>query len=257
MGDFKDIIFNISNHVAVITLNRPDTLNAWYKGMNDELKIAATIIQDSPNIHVVVITGSGDKSFCSGIDLKKVRGGEQFIHGPEIRDYYDGISKLRNVFTMYEELSVPVIAAINGYCLGGGLELALACDIKLASTNAVFSLPEVQLGMIPDLGGCQRLPRVVGIGKAKELILTGKRIDAREALRIGLIQAIYEPEKLLEEALNMAGDIASYNPVVVQSAKRACNVAMSYPLDIGLKFESIISAFAIKNSEKGEGPMKF
>jgi enoyl-CoA hydratase/carnithine racemase len=152
---------------------------------------------------------------------------------------------------MYEKLAVPVIAAINGYCLGGGLELALACDVRLAVESAVFSLPEVQLGIIPDLGGCQRLPRAVGIGKAKELIYTGKRIDATEALRIGLVQHVFAKGKLMEEALKMANEIAGYNPVVVQAAKRACNVAMSYPLEIGLSFETTSSAFTMNEPQFG------
>jgi enoyl-CoA hydratase len=254
MQDFKDIIYEVKEHVALVTLHRPDSLNAWYKGMNMELKQAALLIGDSPEVRVVIITGSGEKSFCSGIDLKKIKSGESFIHGPDIRDYFDGIRKLRDVFTMYEKLAVPVIAAINGYCLGGGLELALACDIRIASEKAIFSLPEVQLGIIPDLGGCQRLPKAVGHGKAKELIFTAGQINAAEAMRIGLIQAVYVQDELMPEAYKMADKIAKYNPVVVQAAKRACNVAMSYPLDIGLDFESTTSAFAITNSEEGKGP---
>ncbi|MDD5648711.1 MAG: enoyl-CoA hydratase-related protein, partial [Dehalococcoidia bacterium] len=138
--------------------------------------------------------------------------------------------------------------------LGGGLELALACDFRVAVEYSVFSLQEVQLGIIPDLGGCQRLPRAVGIGKAKELIYTGKRIEAPEALRIGLIQQIYSKGKLMEETLKMANEIAGYNPVVVQAAKRACNVAMSYPLEIGLSFETTSSAFTMNDTQHGARP---
>ena len=254
MPVYRDLIYDVKGHVAVITLNRPGALNAWYRGMNEELRQAATEIDNDPNVRVVIITGAGEKSFSSGIDLKKIAAGEAFITGPDIRDYYDGIRKLRDVFTMYEKLAVPVIAAINGYCLGGGLELALACDVRVAVVSSVFSLPEVQLGIIPDLGGCQRLPRAVGIGKAKELIYTGKRIDAAEALRIGLIQQVFARGKLMEETFKMADEIAGYNPVVVQAAKRACNVAMSYPLEIGLSFETTSSAFTMNDTQHGPRP---
>jgi enoyl-CoA hydratase len=254
MPEYNDLIYEVKGHIAIITLNRPKSLNAWYKAMNDELKRVAEHIDCSPDVRVAVITGAGDKSFCSGIDLKKITAGENFITGPDIRDYCDGIRKLRDVFSMYERLAVPVIAAINGYCLGGGLELALACDIRLAVDSAVFSLPEVQLGIIPDLGGCQRLPRAVGIGMAKELIYTGRRIDAAEALRIGLIQHIFAKDKLMEEVMKMAREIAAFNPVVVQAAKRACNVAMSYPLEIGLNFETTTSAYTMKDSQPGSSP---
>lgn len=254
MKEFRDILYEVNNNIGIIKLNRPDSLNAWHKGMNDELKEAVILIDKDPSVRVVIITGAGDRSFCSGIDLKKIKAGESFITGPEIRDYYDGIRKLREVFTLYEKLSVPVIAAINGYCLGGGLELALACDIRLAAETAVFALPEVQLGIIPDLGGCQRLPRAVGIGKAKELIFTGQRIDAKEALKIGLIQKICLKDKVMDEAVQMARLIAGYNPIIVQAAKRACNVTMSYPLEIGLEFETTTSAFTMQDIQKSSGP---
>jgi enoyl-CoA hydratase/carnithine racemase len=254
MPEYNDLIYEVKDHIAIITLNRPKSLNAWYKAMNDELKRVAEHIDCDPDVRVAVITGAGDKSFCSGIDLKKITAGENFIAGPDIRDYCDGIRKLRDVFSMYERLAVPVIAAINGYCLGGGLELALACDVRLAVDTAVFSLPEVQLGIIPDLGGCQRLPRAVGIGMAKEMIYTGRRIDAAEALRIGLIQHAFAKDKLMDEVMKMAREIAAFNPVVVQAAMRVLNVAMNYPLEIGLSFETTTSAFTMKDSQPGSSP---
>lgn len=254
MPEFRDIIYDVKDHIATITLNRPKMLNAWYRGMNDELRQATKLIDDDPDVRVVIIKGAGDKAFSSGIDLKKIAAGENFITGPDIRDYYDGIRKLREVFSLFEKMAVPVIAAINGYCLGGGLELALACDIRLATETAVFALPEVQLGIIPDMGGCQRLPRAVGIGKAKELIYTGRRIGSSEAFRIGLIQQVYPKEKLMDEAMKLASEIAGYNPVIVQAAKRACNFAVSYPLDIGLEFETTTSAFTMRDVQQGAGP---
>jgi len=254
MQKFKDILFDIKDHIAIITFNRPEALNAWYWGMNNELKQAANIIDNDPEIRAVIVTGAGEKSFCSGIDLKKLAAGKEFLDATEIRDYYDGIRKMRDVFTMYERMSVPVIAAINGYCLGAGLEFVLACDIRLAVENATFSLPEVQLGIIPDLGGTTRLPKVVGIGKAKELIFTGCRINVHEALSIGLVQHIYAREKLMEETLKMAGEIASYDPIVVQAAKRVTNVAAAYPADVCLMLETTSSAFTMKSVKPGSGP---
>lgn len=251
MPKFNEILYDVKNHIAVITLNRPEALNAWYWGMNEELKQVADFIDNDPDVRVAIITGAGEKSFCSGIDLKKLAVGEGSLDVPEIRDYYDGIRKMRDVFTMYERLPVPVIAAINGYCLGGGLEFALACDIRLAVENAVFSLPEVQLGIIPDLGGTTRLPKVVGSAKAKELIFTSCRFDAREALRIGLVQQIYPQGKLMEETLKMAGVIAGYDPIVVQAAKRVTGVAATYPTEVGLMLETTSSAFTIRSAKPG------
>jgi enoyl-CoA hydratase len=150
-----------------------------------------------------------------------------------------------------EALPVPVIAAINGYCLGIGFELALVCDIRLASETAIFSIPEVQLGTIPDFGGTQRLTKLVGAGKAKELIFTGRRIDAAEALRIGLVQHVYPLNKLMEEAMKLAQEIAAIAPPLIQGAKRAINVAVSYPLDVGLSYETITAVSTRQNIRQG------
>lgn len=254
MQKFTEILYEVKDHIAIITLNRPQALNAWHRGMNEQLKEAANMIDDDPEVRVVIITGAGEKSFCSGIDLKKVAAGNESLDAAGLRDYYDGIRKLRDAFTMYERLTVPVIACINGYCLGAGMELSLACDIRLAVDTAVFSLPEVQLGIIPDLGGTTRLPRVVGPGNAKELIYTSRRIDAKEALRIGFLQHIYPKDTLWEETMKMAGEIASFDPIVVQAAKRVTNVSMSYPAEVSLMLETTSSAFTMKSTKPGTSP---
>ena len=167
------------------------------------------------------------------------------------RSDFEALQKGGQVYTSLEALPIPIIAAINGYCIGVGFELALVCDIRLASENAIFSIPEVQLGTIPDFGGTQRLPRIVGDGKAKELIYTGRRIDATEALRIGLVEHIYPKDKLMEEAWKLADEIAAIPPHLIQGAKRAINVATSYPLEVGLSYETITATSTRQNIKQG------
>jgi len=159
------------------------------------------------------------------------------------------MQEMKDIFSMYENLPVPVIAAINGYCIGAGLELVLACDIRLASETAIFSIPEITLGVIPDMGGTQRLPRIVGPGKAKELIYTGRRIDAAEALRIGLVDHVYPKDSLMSEARKLAEEIATQAPAAVQGAKRAINVAMSHSLEVGLTYETAIALTSAGSAE--------
>jgi enoyl-CoA hydratase len=163
---------------------------------------------------------------------------------------------LKTIFTMFEELAVPVIGAINGYCLGAGMEMSLCFDMRLASEKAVFGLPEMPLGVIPDLGSTQRLPRLIGYGKAKELIITGRRINAAEALRVGLVEHVYPHDQLMPEARKLAEEIAQLNPKLVEGAKRAVNMSMSTPLDSGLRLEADICLGAgsgVAFSEKAQG----
>ena len=158
---------------------------------------------------------------------------------------------------MYEEMAPPVIAAINGYCLGAGFELSLCCDMRLACDSATFALPEVQFGVIPDLGSPQRLPRIVGPGLAKELLLTGRRIDAAEALRIGLVDHVYPADQLMVEARKLAGEITKFSPAVVQGTKRAANLWMTTTLDTGLRMETEICLGAGSGAGFGEQARQF
>ena len=173
------------------------------------------------------------------------------------RQGYDSLYGQKSIFTMYQELAVPVIAAINGYCLGAAFELSLCCDMRLACDTAMFALPEIQLGVIPDLGSTQRLPRIVGPGIAKELILTGRRIDAAEALRVGLVDHVYPKDQLMPEARKLAEEMAKLNPRHVQGAKRAANLTMSTPLDTGLRMETDICLGAGSGAGFGEAAQKF
>ena len=200
------------DRIAIITVNRPDKLNALdTEGLRD-LRARVDEAASDPAIRVIVLTGAGDRAFVAGADIR------------EIADYdtHDGRSfgELGHAATRALELAPqPVIAAVNGFALGGGCELALACDIRLASTNAVFAQPEVSLGIPPGWGGTQRLPRVVAPGIAAELIFTGRRVDAAEALRIGLVNAVHEPSDLMAGTLELAGQIAANSPWAVQAAK--------------------------------------
>ena len=183
------VLLDVKDKVATITLNRPEVRNAFNADLLAGLKAAAEGILAQPDIRVAILTGAGDKAFCAGLDLKAAMAGKDIMPPNTARSEFEALQMGGGIYTMVENLPVPVIAAINGYCLGIGFEMSLTCDIRLASDTAIFSIPEVQLGTIPDFGGTQRLTRLVGPGKAKELIFTGRRIDAAEALRIGLVRA--------------------------------------------------------------------
>jgi enoyl-CoA hydratase/carnithine racemase len=254
MVSYHDVLLETTGKIAIVTLNRPKARNAFNRGIMDGLYEAAGHILSEPSISVVIITGAGDQAFCAGIDLKMVSAGEDLTGGVKRHDRFEQIQVYRNCFTNFEKLPIPVIAALNGFCLGAGLELALACDIRLADEAAVFSIPEVQLGIIPDGGGTQRLPKIVGVGKAKELIYTGRRIDAQEALRIGLVEHVYPKARLMEEARKMAQEIADNGSPVI-GCKRAINVAMNYPADVGLLFESSTQQVYLQKFQQGAGEM--
>ena len=232
---------DIENTIATVLLNRPEVLNAFNRDVFLGLQRAAQAIKENPDVRVVILTGAGDKAFSAGLDLKMAASGRGLVDiFPHYRQGYDLLYGLKAIFTAYDDLAVPVIAAINGYCLGAAMELILCCDMRLACDTAVFALPEIQLGLIPDLGSTQRLPRIVGPGIAKELILTGRRIDAAEALRVRLVDHVYPSDQLMVEARKLAREIAKIDPLLIQGAKRATTLALSTPLDVGLRMETDI-----------------
>lgn len=256
----QDVVrLDIEDTIATVLLNRPEALNALNADVWRGLQKAAQGIKENPDVRAVIITGAGEKAFSAGMDLKMVASGGSGSSAvfSNYRQGYDTLYSMKMIFTMYEELAVPVIAAINGYCLGGGLEFVLCCDIRLASDTAVFGLPEITFGVIPDLGSTQRLPRVVGLGIAKELILTGRRIDATEALRIGLVDHVYPKAQLMSEAKKLAGEIAKFNPRLIQGAKRSANLTMSTPLDAGLRLETDICLGSGSGAQFGEEAKRF
>jgi enoyl-CoA hydratase/carnithine racemase len=231
------IVLTVCDAVATITLNRPDKANAFDGAMWLALEEAAHSIKHDPSVKAVIITGKG-KVFCGGIDINKAATEGICLGDRTLRAGSECLQYVSAVFTLIERLPVPVIAAINGGCIGLGLELALACDIRLASDSAVFSIPEVVFGLVPDCGGTQRLPRLVGPAMARELIYTGRRINAAEALRIGLVNHIYAFDQLIIEAEKMASEIAANPFEAVQASKRCLNMAMNSTLDAGLQFET-------------------
>jgi enoyl-CoA hydratase len=232
--------------IAVVTINRPKALNALNSAVLDALGSAADDLAADDAIRVVIVTGSGEKSFVAGADIS-----EMVEMTPlQAREF---MSKGHRVMNRLQYMEKPVIAAINGFCLGGGLELAMACDIRYASEKARIGLPEVGLGIHPGFGGTQRLPRLVGQGKASEMVFTGKHIKADEAFQIGLVQKVAPPEKLMEEVMGLAKTICKQGPVAVKMAKASVNQGLATDFRSGLKFEiqSVAQTFATEDLKEG------
>ena len=217
--------------IATLTLNRPEVMNSLNFTLLRALRDQIESFRFRRDLRVIIITGSGEKAFCSGADLKE----RATLNPDQVREY---IYTIRNLFTSIEELNKPVIAAVNGIALGGGTELALASDIRIAASNASMGLTETRLAIIPGAGGTQRLPRLIGKGKAKELIFTGRRVDAREALDIGLVNIVCELQDLLEECRKMAAMICETGPVAIEQAKYAINYGLETDIHTGLAIES-------------------
>lgn len=228
-----NVLYTVEGNIGIATLNRPEKLNALDSNTRTELK--EIVERAEKEVRVLIITGSG-RAFAAGADINEL----------VKRDPIMAIeaSKLgTELFARIEELEIPVIAAINGLALGGGLELAMACDIRIASNKAKFGQPEINIGIFPGGGGTQRLPRLVGMGMAKKMVLTGEMISAEEAYRIGLVEEIVEPEKLMDRAKDIAAKIAGKSAIAVKLAKKALNASMNTPLREGLRYE--VSLFSI------------
>lgn len=236
--------------VAVFTLNRPEAMNAINSGMLDALTEAVGSVRFDPEIRVVVITGAGEKAFCAGADLKERRE----MSETQVKAF---LHTLRRLFSDIETLSKPVISAVNGFALGGGTEMALASDIRIASMNASMGLTETRLAIIPGGGGTQRLPRIIGKARAKELIFTGRRVDAREAMDIGLVNQICEPHLLMDEAMAMAQMICEAGPIAIEQAKYAIDAGFETDLGTGLGIESNAYRITIPTQDRLEGISAF
>ena len=236
--------------VAVLTLNRPEVMNSFNFALLHALKEQIEALQFKAGIRVVIITGCGQKAFCAGADLKE----RTTLDEAQVKDF---ILTIRNLFTAIESLNKPVIAAVNGIALGGGTELALACDIRIAAMNATMGLTETRLAIIPGAGGTQRLPRIIGRGKAKELIFTGRRVDAHEALQIGLANQVCEQEVLMDACLKMAGMICETGPIAIEQAKYAINYGLETDLHTGLDIESKAYWATVPTQDRLEGLAAF
>jgi len=238
------------NQIVTLTLNRTEVMNSFNFALLLALKAEIEDLQFTTDVRVIIITGAGKKAFCSGADLKE----RVTLTPTQVKRY---IFTIRNLFTSIEQLNKPVIAGINGVALGGGTELALASDIRIASTNASMGLTEARLAIIPGGGGTQRLPRLVGKGKAKELIFTGQRVGAKEALKIGLVNKICEPEALLDECNKMAAMICETGPIAIEQAKYAINYGLETDLNTGLAIESNAYWICIPTEDRLEGLAAF
>jgi enoyl-CoA hydratase/carnithine racemase len=236
--------------VVLLTLNRPEVMNAINFSLLDSLGEKVESCWYDNDVRVVLITGSGKKAFCAGADLKE----RTALSETEVKRF---IRRIRGTFSLLEEIPKPVIAVINGVALGGGLEMALACDLRIASESAVMGLTETSLAIIPGAGGTQRLPRIVGRAKAKELIFTARRISAHEAERIGLVNEVVYDGDLMDRAWKMALEIAANGPLAVAQAKHAINAGMDVDVSTGLFIESRCYDLIIPTADRLEGLKAF
>ncbi len=239
------LVEKMDGRVAMVTFNRPDKMNALNAEVRDALTRALDELRHDDGVRVVILTGAGEKAFIAGADIAEFKDAgavEQY------RSMQEG-----DIYSLLEKFTKPIIAMINGYCLGGGCELSMACDIRVASERAKLGQPEVNLGIIPGGGGTQRLPRLVGEGRAMMMIMSGAMVGAAEAKEIGLVDAVHPPEELHEKTMELARSIASKSPIALQAAKESILAARRMPLDEGLKFERAWFGLLFSTEDKEEG----
>ena len=239
----------VKENIAVVTINRPEALNALNSQVLDDLAAAFDGI-DTNVVRAVVLTGAGEKSFVAGADI-----GEMSTLSKEEGEAFG--KKGNDIFRKIEEFPVPVIAAVNGFALGGGCEISMSCDIRICSENAMFGQPEVGLGITPGFGGTQRLARTVGVGMAKQLIYTARNIKADEAYRIGLVNAVYPQEELMAAAEKMASQIAANAPIAVRACKKAINDGLQTDIDAALVIEEKLFGSCFETEDQREGMANF
>ncbi|WP_188066053.1 enoyl-CoA hydratase-related protein [Brevibacillus brevis] len=247
---YETILYEVSEGVAVVTLNRPDKFNAFTAVMNKEITDALKQAQKDADVRCIVLTGAG-KAFNAGQDLSDVAGGGDVDYGAFLRDRYNPM------ILQFQKTEKPIIAAVNGVAAGAGMSVALACDIRLASEKASFVNAFVNIGLVPDSGGCYFLPRIVGIGKALELAMTGEKVSAEEALRIGLVNQVYPAESFMEDALAYARKLASLPTKGIGLIKRTMYKGLEMGLEETLEYEAFAQEAAGSTADHKEGVTAF
>jgi enoyl-CoA hydratase len=246
---YQNILLETKGRVSTLTINRPDKRNALNQLTRDEILHALDSLQSSAESRVLIVTGAGDKAFIAGADIGEFEGRTPLSQRESMKG--------RRIFDAVEDFPKPVIAMINGFCLGGGMEFALACDLRFASDNAKLGQPEINLGIIPGGGGTQRLTRLVGEGKAMELILTGDFLDAAQAKEIGLVNDVFSAAELRDRVYALAARIAEKSPVALQMAKEAVKTASRMNLREGLDRETDLFCLTFGSDDKAEGVRAF
>lgn len=239
-----------NDHIVTLTLNRPNAANAMSIQLLDELNRCLAKIQEHPKVRCLIITGSGNKAFCAGADLKE----RKMMTEDEVIQTVRYIGQTVN---NVEKMPIPVIAAINGAAFGGGLELALACDLRITSSQAKMGLTETSLAIIPGAGGTQRLPRLIGVGQAKRLIFTAAKISAEEAKQIGLVEEVVHEEHLLDTVIKLAKQIAENAPIAIKQAKQAIDLGLKTDIATGIELEHICYKETIHTDDRREGLQAF
>jgi len=248
--DYKNLLLNVNQNIGLITINRPDKLNALNRETLTELKVVLEKLRSDENIFVVIITGSGEKAFIAGADISEINK-LNMLEGKKFAEFG------QSVFSLIEKFEKPVIAAVNGFALGGGCELALSCHIRYAGENAKFGQPEVNLGIIPGYGGTQRLTRLINSGRAAEMILTGDMIDANEALRIGLVNKVYPQSELQSSVFDIAVKITSKGQQAIRLALKAIKAVDEVTLQEGQNLEAALFALCCGTEDFKEGTKAF
>ncbi len=243
------ILTAVDDGVATVTINRRDKLNALNAAVKSAFMATLERLDADPDVRVAIVTGAGDKAFAAGADIAE-------FEQRTVLDQFT-ITRCATVYTATAAFRKPLIAAINGFCLGGGCELALACDIRVAASTARLGQPEVNLALIPGGGGTQRLARLVGAGQAFKLIYSGEMIEAAEALRIGLVEEVVPPEQLMPRVRQLAATIASKSPVALRLIKEAIQASLETPLAEGLRLETALLSVAYATEDKREGVRAF
>jgi enoyl-CoA hydratase len=248
--EYTNIKFQIEEHIATITFNRPEVLNALNEASLKEFSHAVDKVTGDEDIRVLILTGAGDKSFVAGADIK------EFLKFNALKAKV--FSEMGHcIVNKLQDLPIPVIGAVNGFALGGGCEVAIACDFIYASENAMFGLPEINLGIIPGFGGTQRLPRLVGKNRAKEMIFTGKMIPAAEAQAMGLVNKVCAQDQLMNEVLKVAKIMVSKGKVSLRAAKQTINTGMDVDLKTGCRIEIDAFAICLASPDAKEGTLAF